>query len=108
MNSSNLKILLSEYERKRLNAIYNAEQRKFDLYAKHPELQEIDDELSKEAINISKQIFTSKDSSLIKELNDKLSLLKEKKKNILNSLNIDDNYLKPKFECNDCNDTGLQ
>ena len=106
MNSSNLKILLSEYERKRLNAIYNAEQRKFDLYAKHPELQEIDDELSKEAINISKQIITSKDSSLIKELNDKLSLLKEKKKNILNSLNIDDNYLKPKFECNDCNDTG--
>lgn len=106
MNSSNLKILLSEYERKRLNAIYNAEQRKFDLYEKHPELQEIDDELSKEAINISKQIITSKDSSLIKELNDKLSLLKEKKKNILNSLNIDDNYLKPKFECNDCNDTG--
>ncbi|MBP3256026.1 MAG: ATP-binding protein [Clostridia bacterium] len=106
MNSSNLKILLSEYERKRMNAIYDAERRKFDLYEKHPELQEIDDELSKEAINTSKQIITSKDPSLIKELNDKLSLLKEKKNNILKSLNIDENYLKPKFECNDCNDTG--
>ena len=106
MNSSNLKILLSEYERKRINAIYSAEQRKFDLYKKHPELQEIDDQLSKNAITISKQIITSKDPSLVKELNEQLSLLKEKKKIILNSLNIDENYLKPQFECKDCNDTG--
>ena len=106
MSSSNLKILLSEYEKKRMNAIYEAEDRKLELYNNHPELQKIDDELSKEAINISKQIITSKDSSLIKELNNKLMILKEKKNNILKSLSIDENYLKPHFECSDCNDTG--
>ena len=106
MGSSNLKNLLTEYDKKRMNAIYEAEKRKFELYKNHPEIQEIDDELSREAINISKQIITSKDSSLIKELNEKLLFLKEKKKNILNSLNIDESYLKPHFECKDCNDTG--
>lgn len=106
MSSSNLKILLTEYEKKRMNAIYEADNRKLELYKNHPELQKIDDELSKEAINISKQIITSKDSSLIKELNNKLLSLKEKKKKVLYSLNIDENYLKPHFECNDCNDTG--
>ena len=106
MGSSNLKMLLTEYEKKRMNAIFEAEKRKFDLYKKEPKLEEIDNKLSKEAINISKQIITSKNPSLISELNSKLSLLKEEKKKLLNSLNIDDNYLKPHYECSDCNDTG--
>ena len=32
MGASNLKLLLTEYEKKRLQAIYDAEQRKIDLY----------------------------------------------------------------------------
>ena len=106
MRSSNLKMLLTEYEKKRMNAIYKAEERKFELYNKEPKLEEIDSKLSKEAINISKQIIIEKNSSLVKELNDKLEILKEEKKKILDSLNISDDYLKPHFECSDCNDTG--
>ena len=106
MRSSNLKMLLTEYEKKRMNAIYEAEKRKFELYNKEPKLEEIDSKLSKEAINISKQIIIEKNSSLVKELNDKLEILKNEKKKILDNLNIDENYLKPHFECSDCNDTG--
>jgi len=106
MRSSNLKMLLTEYEKKRMNAIYQAEERKFELYNKEPKLEEIDSKLSKEAINISKQIIIEKNSSLVKELNDKLEILKEEKKKILDSLNISDDYLKPHFECSDCDDTG--
>ena len=106
MRSSNLKMLLTEYEKKRMNAIYQAEERKFELYNKEPKLEEIDSKLSKEAINISKQIIIEKNSSLVKELNNKLEILKEEKKKILNSLNINDDYLKPHFECSDCEDTG--
>ena len=42
MNSSNLKTLLIEYEKKRMQAIYDAEQRKIELYKKEPKLQQID------------------------------------------------------------------
>ena len=106
MHSSNLKNLLTEYEKKRINAIHDAEERKNNLYKKEPKLEEIDNKLSKEAINISKQIITSKNPELLKELNNKLSFLKNEKNKILNNLGIDENYFKPQFECSDCSDTG--
>ena len=106
MSSSNLKILLTEYEKKRMNAIYDAEKRKNELYKKEPKLQEIDDELSKTAINISIKMLVAKDSSLLDKLNNKILLLKKEKEKILNSLEKNESYLKPFYECNDCNDTG--
>lgn len=94
MNSSNLKTLLTEYEKKRLQAIYSAEQRKIDLYKQEPKLQQIDDQLSKTAISISKQILLSKDSSLLEELNNKIDELKKEKESILYSLGKDDSLFK--------------
>ena len=83
MGASNLKLLLTEYEKKRLQDIYDAEQRKIDLYKKEPKLQQLDDELSKTAISISKQLLLSKDSNLLKDLNLKIESLKIEKQNIL-------------------------
>ncbi|NLC88382.1 MAG: ATP-binding protein [Clostridiaceae bacterium] len=106
MSSSNLKTLLTEYEKKRMHALYEAEEKKLELYKKEPLLQKIDDELSKEAISISKKMLVSNDPSLLINLNKKLSDLKNEKKNILSSLGKDENYLKPQYDCYDCLDTG--
>ncbi len=106
MNSSNLKTLLTEYEKKRLQAIYEAEERKNNLYKVHPQLQKIDDEISKEAISISKQMISHKDASLLQELNQKINDLKKQKQSILSSIGKDETYLKPHYECEDCMDTG--
>ena len=69
LNNSNLKTLLSEYEKKRLNAIYEAEKRKEQIYKENPGLEEIDDALSKEAIRVSKLLIASKDTTLLEGLN---------------------------------------
>lgn len=106
MSSSNLKTLLTEYEKKRMQAIYDAENRKQTLYKKEPKLQSIENELSKEAISVSKKMLTLKDPSLLQELNKKIQILKQEKQAILNSLGKDENYLKPHYECLDCEDTG--
>ena len=53
MNSSNLKLLLTEYEKKRINAEYEAEKRKEKLYKKEPKLEQIDNEISKTAARLS-------------------------------------------------------
>lgn len=106
MNNSNLKNLLSEYEKKRLNAIYEAEKRKKQVYKENPRLEEIDDALSKEAIRVSKLLIVSKDATLLEELNKKISELKDEKIKILNSIGKDINYLKPIYECSNCEDTG--
>lgn len=106
MNSSNLKQLLTKYEKKRLQAIYDAEQRKLELYQKEPKLQNIEDELSREAITISKKMLTSKDPSLLEELNKKVETLKQEKQILLKSLGKEETYLTPHYECFDCKDTG--
>ena len=106
MDNSNLKNLLNEYDKKRLNSIYEAEKRKEELYKSLPRLQEIDDTLSKEAIRISKLLITAKDSTLLTDLNNKIESLKKEKESILKSKGLDLDYLKPRFSCKDCQDTG--
>ncbi len=106
LNNSNLKNLLSEYEKKRLNSIYEAEKRKEQIYKENPRLEEIDDILSKEAIRVSKLLIVSKDTTLLEELNRKISDLKNEKIKILNSIGKDISYLKPIYECSSCEDTG--
>ena len=105
MNNSNLTDLLNEYERKRLNSIHEAEERKKQIYNKNPRLQEIDDELSREAIKTSRLLITSSDSNLLDELNKKIEELKSEKENILHSLGNTLDDLKPKYNCEDCKDT---
>ena len=106
LNNSNLKNLLSEYEKKRLNSIYEAEKRKEQIYKENPRLEEIDDILSKEAIRVSKLLIVSKDATLLEELNKKIDDLKNEKIRILNSIGKDISYLKPIYECSTCEDTG--
>ena len=106
MSNSNLKNLLSEYDRKRLDSIYEAEKRKNEIYSKFPRLQEIDDILSKEPIRVSKLLIVSKDDNLLNELNKKIEDLKEEKSKILSSIGKTLNDLKPTYECDDCKDTG--
>ena len=86
MNNSNLKKLLTEYEKKRLQAMYDADSRKQELYLQNPRLQEIDDTLSKEAINASKLMISSRNPAILQNLNKKIAILKDEKNRILNSL----------------------
>ncbi len=48
----------------------------------------------------------SKKDELINTLNKEIQKLKKEKQDILQSMNLDENYLKPKYECPLCNDTG--
>ena len=106
MNNSNLKNLLTEYDKKRTKAILDSEHRKEILYKENPRLSEIDNILTNEAIKTSKLLISNKDSSLLDNLNKKIKELKTEKIKILNSLGKDENYLKPIYECPFCNDTG--
>lgn len=106
MSNSTLKILLKEYEQKRLKAISDLENRKNNLYSSNKRLEEIENELSNFAINTAKNILSSNNSNYLAELNNEISLLKKEKNEILKNLNIDDNFFKPNFECNLCEDTG--
>lgn len=110
MSNEILNTLLKEYEQKRLKAEYDLEKRKQNLYRLIPRLSEIDDELNNAAIITAKNILNTSDSiknsDSIAQLKNKIAQLKEEKQNILKKNNLDENYLKPLYECSICNDTG--
>lgn len=106
MNNSILKDLLKQYEQKRLNSIRDAENRKKNLYLSNPKLQEIDDKLNSISINAAKNILKNNSENTLNNLKKQIESLKIEKENLLKSLNIPENYLNPKYDCEICKDTG--
>jgi len=105
MSNEILNSLLKEYEQKKFKSEIDLEKRKSDLYTKIPKLKEIEDELNHYAINTAKSILNHENSSL-NSLQEKINELKMQKEKILKSENLDNNYLKPFYECELCQDTG--
>lgn len=105
MSNEVLNSLLKEYEQKKLKAELDAEKRKEDLYKKIPQLQQVEDELNSFAILTAKNILLHNTSSL-EELKQKAEKLKYEKLCILQEANLSNDYLKPKYECSICEDTG--
>ena len=104
MADSILKNILSQYNKKKISAEYEAEQRKQDIYKRYPKLQDIDDKLTKLAISTTKSLINNNDKELLKELNENINHLKEEKNKILKSLNIENDYFEPRYECKLCKD----
>lgn len=106
MNNLILNDLLKEYEQKRIRNLRDAENRKSKLYLSNPKLQEIDDKLSNISISTAKAILKNNSKESLEGLKKEIENLKTEKSNLLKSLNISENYLSPKYDCNICKDTG--
>ena len=106
MTDTVLKNILSQYNKKKLNAEYEAELKKQELYKKYPKLQEIDNRLTSLAISTTKSLINNNDKKLLQELNDNITTLREEKNKMLNKINVPQNFFEPQYECNICKDTG--
>lgn len=103
MQDNNLKNLLKEYEKKRLNSEKNLYFKKNSLFSENPKLQEIEDTLNKLYLEKSKNILLNKS---ISTLDEKINTLLNAKSTLLKSLKIDESFLVPEYECTFCKDTG--
>ena len=106
MNNSILNNLLKQYEKTRLNNIRDLENRKKELYLSNPKLQEIDETLSNLSLNTAKSILQNNSKEYLGTLKVKIEQLKKEKKQILDSLGLSMEYLKPYYNCKVCKDTG--
>ncbi len=106
MNSHNLQSLLIEYDQKRNKAILDAENKKIQMYKKIPALEKVDNDITSFSISTIKSMLTSKNPDAPQKLKKELSVLKQKKIEILQKAGFSINDISPKFECSNCNDTG--
>lgn len=104
MDNSTLKLLLHEYEQKRIKANIVAEQTKINLYKKYPRLEEIENTINSLSLTKIKSILSSNYDN--NNIDEKIKELQNEKKQILKKANISEKDLLPIYECNLCNDTG--
>lgn len=102
--------IMNEYEEDRTIAHYNKEKRIKEINEKYPEIKEIDDEINRLGLqNFGNIIYNLQNSTKFnEEFEEKLRLLKEKKKKILLENNIPEDYDEVKYKCEKCLDTGYE
>lgn len=105
MNNQTLNTLLKEYEKKKFNAELAFENARKNFYRLHPNIENINSELNKTALDISKAIL-SKDEIKIKNLKKYFNDLKYKKEKILENVHVPIEAREPIYECKLCKDTG--
>lgn len=106
MSNPNLKILLKEYEQKRLQAELALENKLNKFYLKNPDLSNVNDKINRTSIEITKTILLNKNSDKLEKLNIELNNFKKEKQELLNKLNVKQDFFVPDYSCKLCNDTG--
>ncbi|KNF07023.1 DNA replication protein DnaC [Gottschalkia purinilytica] len=104
-----LKDILRGYEKRRDKAIYEQKLRQKEVYSKVPKIQEIDSEISKTGLLISKALLHDPSSyqEKVNEIKNKMENLKREKAILMTENNIPIEYLDINYTCNDCSDTGF-
>ena len=106
MDNSNLKSLLAQYDQKRNSAIAKSRNKKYEIYSSFPDLEKIDNDINSLSIQAIKAVLTTRDKSVVDNLNKKISTLKKERINFLKENNLSAKDFQPVFECKKCNDTG--
>ncbi|WP_026486451.1 ATP-binding protein [Caldanaerobius polysaccharolyticus] len=101
--------IMREYEKKQDDVIREIKRKTQEVYSKIPLIEKIDAELSKISLYFIKNSFYHPDKSqeYIVQLKKKINTLKEKKIHMLTANGYPPDYLEPKYQCQDCKDTGF-
>lgn len=108
MNNA-VKAILNEYENRRNRAFADAESRKRDAYSRIPELESIDEEISRFGLKYGRDVLVSADDSAslhLKSLASALDELKNRKKSLLKKAGLPEDYYAVRYSCPVCRDTG--
>lgn len=109
MNANIYQKIRNEYEKRRKKAFDELEEKKSELYALIPRLQEIDDEINHAGFKYNKAILTGTlpSDNAAKELSDTIETLKTEKAKLLKEYGYSPSHLSPVFQCEKCSDTGI-
>lgn len=98
-----------EIDERRERAIGQAEQRRRALHAEHPDIKQIDDELSHTWIYIMEESAKGGEDlpERIEDLKQNNRLLRERRKNLLRFYGYSADHTEIKYTCPKCSDTGF-
>lgn len=109
MNPAVYKEVQRQYDLKRERSIRECERKKEELLKNEPKYRELIDKKNKLALELTKTVVRTKgiERQVAEEnLEIKLKEVEKEIQNFLKTLKLSEDYLKPKFECERCGDTG--
>lgn len=109
MNENTIRNILNSYEKKREYNELSLQNRKNSIYARIPEVKQIDELISKIGLTLAKSILlnTNNRESIVTESKLKMNDLKNKKYKLLSDNGISPNDLELQYSCTICKDTGF-
>ncbi len=107
-NKENFRTVKEQFEQKRAAALENAAKRRDEIHDALPETARIDKALAETGIKIMESAKAGADgiNERIAQLRAENEALRNRRKEILNQNGYPADYDKPKFECEECSDSG--
>ncbi len=106
LTNSQYDIIMREYEKKQRKSRDELNARIDEVYAKLPELHEIDNSIVDLSMSKARALLFNKSTEDLSSLKDEISSLSNYKQRLLLSNGFSRDYLEPKYECANCKDTG--
>ena len=105
LSNPELKVLLNEYEQKRMREERDNDEKIETFLHQNPALAEIIEKINLTSIDLSKSILAGNQEKVVTSQK-KLEEYKQKKLEIINKLGITEDFFVPNYECKKCHDTG--
>lgn len=94
-----------DYDKRQFRSHHEMTDHIEELYRKDPEIKKIDQSIAAISIRHAQRLLDGDHQALL-ELKDSLNQLTTQKKNLIQSLGYDLDYIEPHYQCPDCKDRG--
>ena len=105
LNNSQYNAIMSIYNQRQFQDKYEQDQRREEVYQKVPQIRQIEDEISSQAVRCARKLLDG-DTNAKEELKQHIEDLREQKEVLLSAFGFPADYMEMHYVCPECQDTG--
>ena len=105
LNNSQYNAIMRIYNQRQFQDKYEQDQRREEVYQKVPQIRQIEDEISSQAVRCARKLLDG-DTSAKEELKQHIEDLREQKEVLLSAFGFPADYMEMHYACPECQDTG--
>ena len=105
LNNSQYNAIMRIYNQRQFQDKYEQDQRREEVYQKVPQIRQIEDEISSQAVRCARKLLDG-DTNAKEELKQHIKDLREQKEVLLSAFGFPADYMEMHYACPECQDTG--
>ena len=105
LNNSQYNAIMRIYNQRQFQDKYEQDQRREEVYQKVPQIRQIEDEISSQAVRCARKLLDG-DTNAKEELKQHIDELREQKEVLLSAFGFPADYMEMHYACPECQDTG--